>query len=151
MVQIKKVENISAGGDLLGKVDPYVDLAVRDRRQRTRTIWNTKNPEFDEVFNLIVDDLNSQVLTIRLHDDMGFHDPVTPPPHHKTLSHPPPPSPQRVHKILNGDGLLRSPFTASIITSRGEVVDVRGNASMIKPGDGFTATPPLDVNQRYGT
>jgi len=75
-VKIKKVENISAGGDLLGKVDPYVDLAVRDRRQRTRTIWNTKNPEFDEVFNLIVDDLNSQVLTIRLHDDMGFHDPV---------------------------------------------------------------------------
>lgn len=77
-VQILKVEHITAGGDLLSKVDPYVDLAVRDRKQRTKTIWNTKNPDFNEVFNLIVDDLNTQVLTMQLHDDdMGFNDPVS--------------------------------------------------------------------------
>ena len=77
VLQILKVEHITSGGDLLSKVDPYVELLVRDRGQRTKTIWNTKNPEFNEVFNLIVDDLNTQVLTLHLHDDdMGFNDPV---------------------------------------------------------------------------
>ena len=86
LLQIIKVEHITEGGDLLSKVDPYVQLSVRDRSQRTKTIWNSKNPEYDEVFNLIVDDLNTQVLTIELHDDdMGFNDPVSPPP-------PPPPT-----------------------------------------------------------
>lgn len=71
------MESITAGGDLLSKVDPYVDLGVRERKQRTKTVWNSKNPTYDEVFNLIVDDLNTQVLTIQLHDDdMGFNDPV---------------------------------------------------------------------------
>lgn len=78
MLQIIKVEHITAGGDLLSKVDPYVELSVRDRSQRTKTVWNSKNPSYDEVFNLIVDDLNTQVLTLKLHDDdMGFNDPVS--------------------------------------------------------------------------
>ena len=78
-VQVIKVENITAGGDLLSKVDPYVELGVRDDRyQRTRTLWNTKHPQFNEVFNLIVDDIDSQTLTLKLHDDdLGFNDPVS--------------------------------------------------------------------------
>lgn len=77
-MQVEHVEAISGGGDLLSKVDPYLELGVRENRnQRTKTVWNNKNPRFDEVFNLIVDDVDSQTLTFKLHDDdLGFNDPV---------------------------------------------------------------------------
>ena len=80
-VKVKSVKNITAGGDLLSKVDPYVELGVREGRyQRTKTVMNDKNPEYDEVFNVIVDDIHSQTLTFNLHDDdAGFNDPVRSP------------------------------------------------------------------------
>ena len=78
MLQVSKVDHITAGGDFLSKVDPYVELGVReDRYQRTKTFWNNKHPQFEEVFNLIVDDPDTQTLTLKLHDDdLGFNDPV---------------------------------------------------------------------------
>lgn len=56
-----------------------MELGVReDRYQRTKTLWNTKHPAFEEVFNLIVDDPDTQTLTFKLHDDdLGFNDPVS--------------------------------------------------------------------------
>lgn len=73
------MDKITSGGDLLSKVDPYIEVGVRERTQRTRTIWNNKNPDFQEVFNLIIDDPEMQQLTFKLHDDdLGFSDPVSP-------------------------------------------------------------------------
>ena len=75
-MQILNVDKITSGGDLLSKVDPYIEVGVRERTQRTRTIWNNKHPDFQEVFNLIVDDPDIQQLTLKLHDDdLGFNDP----------------------------------------------------------------------------
>lgn len=57
------------------QVDPFVQLSVRDgRKLSTKTVWNNKNPEYNDVLNFIVDDPKTQSLTAFLKDhDFPFH------------------------------------------------------------------------------
>lgn len=57
------------------QVDPLVELSVRDgRKLATKTVSNNKNPDFNEVFNFIVDDPESQSITAYLADnDFPLH------------------------------------------------------------------------------
>ncbi|CAL8470422.1 g9964 [Coccomyxa elongata] len=75
VVKVKNVSDIHGGGDLFSKVDPFVQLSVRDgRKLSTETVWNNKNPEYNEVMNFIVDDPKTQSLTAFLKDhDFPFH------------------------------------------------------------------------------
>ena len=52
------------------QVDPFVDMSVRDgRSQRTKTIWNNKDPTFNQVLSFIVDDPEHQSITAMVKDD----------------------------------------------------------------------------------
>ena len=52
------------------QVDPFVDMSVRDgRSQRTKTIWNNKDPVFNQVLSFIVDDPEHQSITAMVKDD----------------------------------------------------------------------------------
>ncbi|KAK9915888.1 hypothetical protein WJX75_005707 [Coccomyxa subellipsoidea] len=75
VIKVKKVTDIHGGGDLFSKVDPLVELSVRDgRKLATKTVSNNKNPDFNEVFNFIVDDPESQSITAYLRDnDFPLH------------------------------------------------------------------------------
>lgn len=39
------------------------------RKLSTKTVWNNKNPEYNEVFNFIVDDPQQQSITVLLKDN----------------------------------------------------------------------------------
>ncbi|KAF6259938.1 hypothetical protein COO60DRAFT_1700585 [Scenedesmus sp. NREL 46B-D3] len=55
--------------DLIGHSDPYVILRLREGREvRSRTVDNNNNPEFNQVFKMLVDDTESQVLQIIVMD-----------------------------------------------------------------------------------
>ena len=60
------------------QVDPYVKANVRENRTaRTRTLMNNNKPVWDETFNLIVDDPQTQSVTfIVMDDDLGAFDDV---------------------------------------------------------------------------
>jgi hypothetical protein len=66
------------GAEVLGKIDAYVQLSVRaGRTKKTRTINNTTNPEWNESMQFVVDDINSQNITIVVKDDeFGFADKI---------------------------------------------------------------------------
>ena len=63
------------------QVDPYVKASVRDSRtSRTRTLMNNNKPVWEETFNLIVDDPNTQSVTfVVMDDDLGAFDDVRTP------------------------------------------------------------------------
>lgn len=71
------LRNAKAAKNLLSatQVDPFVQLSVRDgRKLGTKTVWNNKNPEYNEVLNFIVDDPKTQSLTVFLKEhDFPFH------------------------------------------------------------------------------
>lgn len=64
------------------QVDPFVQLSVRDgRKLSTKTVWNNKNPEYNEVLNFIVDDPKTQSVTAFLMEhDFPFHKVAPSPP-----------------------------------------------------------------------
>ena len=52
------------------QVDPFVDMSVRDgRSQCTKTIWNNKDPVFNQVLSFIVNDPEHQSITAMVKDD----------------------------------------------------------------------------------
>lgn len=52
------------------QVDPFVEISVRDgRSQRTKTIWNNKDPVFNQVLRFVVDDPEHQSITAMVKDD----------------------------------------------------------------------------------
>ncbi|EIE27098.1 hypothetical protein COCSUDRAFT_45729 [Coccomyxa subellipsoidea C-169] len=75
VIKVKRVSDIHGGGDLFSKVDPLVQMSVRDgRKLATKTVMNNKNPEYNNVFNFIVDDPENQSITAYLMDnDFPFH------------------------------------------------------------------------------
>ena len=52
------------------QVDPFVEMSVRDGRAlRTKTIWNNKDPVFNQVLSFVVDDPEHQSITAMVKDD----------------------------------------------------------------------------------
>jgi Ca2+-dependent lipid-binding protein len=71
-VAIERVERITDGGTLFSKVDPYVEVRCRKGRvTRTRTLYNTPSPVYNETIAAIVDDPDNQALHVSLYDDNG--------------------------------------------------------------------------------
>ncbi|KAF8058352.1 aidA [Scenedesmus sp. PABB004] len=59
--------------DLIGHSDPYVVLRVREGRTlRSRTVQNNNQPEYDETFRMLVDDVETQVLQVIVMDEDLF-------------------------------------------------------------------------------
>lgn len=56
------------------QVDAFVEVSVRDGRSlSTKTVWDDKNPEFDEVLTFIVDDPRTQSIKAFLKEhDIAF-------------------------------------------------------------------------------
>jgi len=55
--------------DTFGKSDPYVVFEVREGRpQKSKVVRGNNNPEFHEDFFLVVDNLETQTLTIKVYD-----------------------------------------------------------------------------------
>lgn len=74
-VHLVSIDNLTVGGDLLSKVDPYCVVEVREGRgQKSSIIENDNNPKFNETFRLIIDDLDSQMLNITVYDDDPIND-----------------------------------------------------------------------------
>ncbi|XP_073062883.1 synaptotagmin-3-like isoform X1 [Primulina eburnea] len=77
-VKIVKANNL-LNKDFLGQSDPYVKLSLTGERlpsKKTTVKMNNLNPEWNEDFKLIIKDLASQVLQLRLYDweKVGAHD-----------------------------------------------------------------------------
>eukprot|EP01026_Neomeris_dumetosa_P028199 TRINITY_DN2285_c0_g1_i1.p2 TRINITY_DN2285_c0_g1~~TRINITY_DN2285_c0_g1_i1.p2 ORF type:complete len:484 (-),score=80.59 TRINITY_DN2285_c0_g1_i1:358-1809(-) len=70
VVRLARIKGLKVGGDLLSKVDPYVELEIREGRdQRSVTVMNNADPEYNQEFNMLVDDLETQSLKIRVRDE----------------------------------------------------------------------------------
>ncbi|KAL5559763.1 hypothetical protein UlMin_035974, partial [Ulmus minor] len=70
LVQAKDLSN----KDLVGKSDPFAKLFVRPLREKTKTsktLNNQLNPIWNEHFEFIVEDANTQHVTVRIFDDEG--------------------------------------------------------------------------------
>lgn len=69
-IKLLRGENIK-GGD-----DTYIKIQVRSGRSVTsNTVKNTMNPEYNQEFNMIVDDLQAQKLKLTVYnDDLGWND-----------------------------------------------------------------------------
>ncbi|GIL71431.1 hypothetical protein Vretimale_2707 [Volvox reticuliferus] len=68
-VTIFKLENVKGGDDM------YCKLEVRKGRfKQTPTVYNTKSPNFDKEFALIVDSLENDTLRICVYEDDGWND-----------------------------------------------------------------------------
>ncbi|XP_073310124.1 synaptotagmin-3-like isoform X1 [Primulina huaijiensis] len=77
-VKIVKANNL-LNKDFLSQSDPYVKLSLTGERlpsKKTTVKMNNLNPEWNEDFKLIIKDLASQVLQLRLYDweKVGAHD-----------------------------------------------------------------------------
>ncbi|KAL2651010.1 hypothetical protein R1flu_019138 [Riccia fluitans] len=72
LVKAKQLKN----KDLLGKSDPYVMVRVGNSTQKTRTIMNNLNPEWNETLSLPVDDPETESLDLTVYDwdKVGSHD-----------------------------------------------------------------------------
>ncbi|KAG8381738.1 hypothetical protein BUALT_Bualt05G0003800 [Buddleja alternifolia] len=71
LIEAKELTN----KDIIGKSDPYAELFVRplrDRIKTSKTINNQTNPIWNEHFEFVVEDVSTQHLTIRVHDDEGL-------------------------------------------------------------------------------
>ena len=61
---------LAAERALRPQVDPFVEMSVRDGRAlHTKTIWNNKDPVFNEVLSFVVDDPEHQSITAMVKDD----------------------------------------------------------------------------------
>ena len=61
---------LAADRALRPQVDPFVEMSVRDGRAlHTKTIWNNKDPVFNEVLSFVVDDPEHQSITAMVKDD----------------------------------------------------------------------------------
>eukprot|EP00879_Flechtneria_rotunda_P002198 GHRR01002384.1.p1 GENE.GHRR01002384.1~~GHRR01002384.1.p1 ORF type:complete len:790 (+),score=300.17 GHRR01002384.1:1478-3847(+) len=65
--------------DLIGHSDPFVIIRLKEgREQRSRTKHNNNNPEYNETFRLLVEDVETQVLQLIVMDSdlVGLKDKV---------------------------------------------------------------------------
>ncbi|KQJ84947.1 synaptotagmin-5 [Brachypodium distachyon] len=63
--------------DLIGKSDPFAILYVRplpDKTKRSKTISNDLNPIWNEHFEFIVEDADTQSVTVKIYDDDGIQE-----------------------------------------------------------------------------
>ncbi|GMY35793.1 synaptotagmin-5-like isoform X2 [Fagus crenata] len=81
-VGILEVKLVQAKGltnkDIIGKSDPFAVLYVRplpDKMKTSKTINNDLNPIWNEHFELIVEDVSTQHLVVKVYDDEGLQAP----------------------------------------------------------------------------
>ncbi|KAG2569251.1 hypothetical protein PVAP13_7NG377300 [Panicum virgatum] len=63
--------------DLIGKSDPFAIVYVRplpDKMKRSKTINNDLNPIWNEHFEFIVEDADTQTVTVKIYDDDGIQE-----------------------------------------------------------------------------
>lgn len=63
--------------DLIGKSDPFATLYIRplpDKTKRSKTINNDLNPIWNEHFEFIVEDADTQSVTVKIYDDDGIQE-----------------------------------------------------------------------------
>ncbi|WVZ87419.1 hypothetical protein U9M48_034055 [Paspalum notatum var. saurae] len=63
--------------DLIGKSDPFAMVYVRplpDKMKRSKTISNDLNPIWNEHFEFIVEDADTQTVTVKIYDDDGIQE-----------------------------------------------------------------------------
>uniref|UniRef100_A0A453D8Z6 Uncharacterized protein n=1 Tax=Aegilops tauschii subsp. strangulata TaxID=200361 RepID=A0A453D8Z6_AEGTS len=63
--------------DLIGKSDPFATLYIRplpDQTKRSKTINNDLNPIWNEHFEFIVEDADTQSVTVKIYDDDGIQE-----------------------------------------------------------------------------
>lgn len=73
LVQAKDLTN----KDLIGKSDPFATLYIRplpDKTKRSKTINNDLNPIWNEHFEFIVEDADTQSVTVKIYDDDGIQE-----------------------------------------------------------------------------
>uniref|UniRef100_A0A2N9FUA2 C2 domain-containing protein n=1 Tax=Fagus sylvatica TaxID=28930 RepID=A0A2N9FUA2_FAGSY len=81
-VGILEVKLVQAKGltnkDIIGKSDPFAVVYVRplpDKMKTSKTINNDLNPIWNEHFELIVEDVSTQHLVVKVYDDEGLQAP----------------------------------------------------------------------------
>ncbi|CAN6250380.1 unnamed protein product [Urochloa humidicola] len=63
--------------DLIGKSDPFAIVYIRplpDKMKRSKTINNDLNPIWNEHFEFIVEDADTQTVTVKIYDDDGIQE-----------------------------------------------------------------------------
>ncbi|KAJ1273131.1 hypothetical protein BS78_06G256900 [Paspalum vaginatum] len=63
--------------DVIGKSDPFAMVYVRplpDKMKRSKTINNDLNPIWNEHFEFIVEDADTQTVTVKIYDDDGIQE-----------------------------------------------------------------------------
>ncbi|KAJ1273038.1 hypothetical protein BS78_06G249500 [Paspalum vaginatum] len=63
--------------DVIGKSDPFAIVYVRplpDKMKRSKTINNDLNPIWNEHFEFIVEDADTQTVTVKIYDDDGIQE-----------------------------------------------------------------------------
>ncbi|KAL6844059.1 hypothetical protein ACP4OV_025732 [Aristida adscensionis] len=73
LVQAKDLTN----KDLIGKSDPFAIVYIRplpDKMKRSKTINNDLNPIWNEHFEFIVEDADTQSITVKIYDDDGIQE-----------------------------------------------------------------------------
>lgn len=62
--------------EFIGKSDPYVALHIRPMfKVKTKVVDNNLNPEWNEEFDLIVEDKETQFITFKVHYSLSFKEP----------------------------------------------------------------------------
>ncbi|KAL4424265.1 hypothetical protein ABPG75_001566 [Micractinium tetrahymenae] len=70
MLNVKVVSARGLKGSFLDRMDPFVELSVRESRSvKTSTLSNNENPVWNESFDFVVDDLKHQGLRVVVKDD----------------------------------------------------------------------------------
>lgn len=78
MLTIKVLRAHGLGSAGIGKIDPFVELTVRTGRvKRTETIHNSTHPEWNEELQFIVDDPDTQAISVVVKDDDVLSDTIT--------------------------------------------------------------------------
>ncbi|KAF3335183.1 synaptotagmin-4-like isoform X1 [Carex littledalei] len=68
-VTVKRANNLM-NTDIIGKSDPYVVLYIRPMfKVKTKVIHNKLNPEWNETFEVIVEDKETQFLVVEVYDN----------------------------------------------------------------------------------
>ncbi|KAL4442698.1 hypothetical protein ABPG77_006692 [Micractinium sp. CCAP 211/92] len=70
MLNVKVVSATGLKGSLLDRMDPFVELFVRETRSvKTSTLTNNESPVWNECFDFVVDDPKQQALRVVVKDD----------------------------------------------------------------------------------
>ncbi|DBA90530.1 TPA: hypothetical protein ACH3X1_003782 [Trebouxia sp. C0004] len=78
MLSIKVLRAHGLGSSGVGKIDPFVELTVRTGRvKRTETVHNNTHPEWNEELQFIVDDPDTQAISVVVKDDDVLSDTIT--------------------------------------------------------------------------